>query len=169
MPHCILDIHKLSYFASSLWHTRHLHTVPFSIQCRTWLASSWLVEMVGIPCCIIWGPSTLPPTCIRSLIKLSLKFLCDNLASQELRIMKLFSTVKSSKWKNSFFVHFHIHLLMEYVFIMWSLLSTYPTCSLYSCTIAGFKAFPCSSWNQRVYIPFVPPDHGCQVTPHTMP
>jgi hypothetical protein len=85
-PCCISDMYKLSYSASFAQNTRHLRLLPFSSQCRMCLASIWLVESVGIPC-IIWVPSTLPPSCMRSLIKLSQKSLWDNFELQEWRIM----------------------------------------------------------------------------------
>jgi len=54
-------------------HTRHLHVAPLSGQCILRLTFKRLVGRVGITCGVIWLPSTLPPSWIRSLIKPSLQ------------------------------------------------------------------------------------------------
>jgi len=46
-------------------------------------------------------------------------------------MLKLLRFLGSRRWKNSFLVHFHGHLLMEKESVMQSILSTYP-CAFYS-------------------------------------
>jgi len=60
-------------------------------------------------------------------------------------MIKLLGMIRSRGWKNSYFVHFQVCLLIEQEFIMQSDLFTYPMCLLQSCIMAGFMAFPCSS------------------------
>lgn len=48
--------------------------------------------------------------------------------------------VWSTRWRNSFFVHCQVHLLMEQEFSMQSDLCTYPTWLLQYCTMAGYRA-----------------------------
>jgi len=43
----------------------------------------------------------------------SLNYGCDNFEPQKVRIIKLLTMVRSIRWKNSFFVHFQVHPLME--------------------------------------------------------
>jgi hypothetical protein len=59
-----------------------------------------------------------------------LKCHCDNFKPQEVRRIKLFRIEKSRGWKNNFFIHFCVHLLLNNV--MWVCLFKYPMCLLWS-------------------------------------
>lgn len=52
---------------------------------------------------------------------------------------------RSSRHKNSVFIHFHVWLI-ESLLVILSPLSIQPTWWLKSATVSGFIAFPCSQW-----------------------
>jgi len=72
-PHSTSHICKMSFCASFLWNTGHLHHIPFLGQCTVCLAFNQLVGSVGIsvPVC-----SALPLSFNRSLTKQNWKSLC---------------------------------------------------------------------------------------------
>jgi hypothetical protein len=53
----------------------------------------------------------------------------DSLEPQEVRRVKLFIIKKSRGWKNNFFIHFHVLLLMKHMFFMQSDLSAHALCA----------------------------------------
>ena len=84
---------------------------PVSVVSQSSLFS-WLVDGADLLCLVVWGRGTLPDSCIRSLTNVSLKWQCDNFEPQEVRMIKLLKMVRSRRRKNSFFVHFQVHLLI---------------------------------------------------------
>lgn len=115
----------------------------------------WLKVLV-----FAWGKSgaSLLSTCIRLLTKVSMNSVCVSFAPQAVR-MKLFRTIKSRMWKNSY-SHFQVCLLMEDLFAMRSLLPAYPICRFPSVSLLIAEIGFCS-WEmlicQHVYIGFAFP------------
>ena len=116
----------LLFMAERKRHRILLHCMS---QCLLCLESRFLIQLVDETCLLplaVWGQGTLPASGIRSLTNVSLNCRCDNFEPQDARMIKLLRMVRSRRWKNSFFVHFQVHLLIEKEFVMQSDLSAYP-------------------------------------------
>jgi hypothetical protein len=95
------------------------HMAPNSLAFQTSLfvvlcvmSFSWLIDGACLSC--LWSEVEAHPlVCIRSLAIVIPNSLCDNFGPQEGRMIKLLRMAVSRRWRNSFFGHFQVYLLME--------------------------------------------------------
>ena len=119
------------------------------------------------------GRDTLPASCIRSLTNVSLNFQCDNFKPQEARMIQLLRMVRSIRWKNRFFIHIKVCLLVHHV-VRFVHISHVSIIVLYYGQFHGFSMLITEitfQWwrmyvHQYVYILFTIPHYGCQVNFH---
>lgn len=101
------------FFAEHTWHWILWHCISQHLLCLVSSLFSRLIYRACFPCLVVWGRGTLPASCIRSLTSVSMNCQCDNFEPQEAWMIKLLTIVMPRGWKNSFFVHFQVHLLIE--------------------------------------------------------
>lgn len=112
-PHCILDKWNCCFFVLS---GTHITPNSLSFLCILCFASSLLGLLMEKIChlhCVVLGWPTLPLSYIRYLNNESMNCLHDN-SEQEVIKTKLFRMVRPRMRKNSFFIHFQVHLLIGY-------------------------------------------------------
>ena len=99
------------------------------------------MDVASLSFLVVWVWDTLPISYIRSLTIFSLTCWYDNFEPQAARMVKLFRMVGFERWENTSFAHVQGRLLVEWEIIMWSDVSPYPMCLLWSSAIAGFRSF----------------------------
>lgn len=111
--HCILDTWNCCFLVLS---RTYITSNSLSFLCILYFASSLLgllKEKICHSCCVVRGWRILPLSYIRYLNNESLNCLHDN-SEQEVIKTKLFRMVRPRMRRNSFFIHFHIYLLVGY-------------------------------------------------------
>ena len=158
----------------STWHRILLHCMSQYLLCLESSLCIWIVEGACLLCLVVWGRGTLPVPYTRTLTNVSLNCWCDNFEPREVRMIKLLRMVRSRRWKNGFFVHFQVHLLIElrcYHVVRFVYKSHVSIIVLYHGQLHGFSMFTIeiTLQLQRMYVHqcvpflFVLPHYGCQV------
>jgi len=95
------------------WHRIFLHCMSQCLLCLESSPCIWIAEGACLLCLVVWGRGTLPASCTRALTNVSQNCQCDNFEPREVRVIKLLRMGRSRRWKNGFFVHFQVNLLIE--------------------------------------------------------
>ena len=107
-PHCI-QISELCVCSSGF---SRIHITPNSLPFQwavfpvpvSYIKSfCWLMDGTYLPTHVVWGPGTIPASCIKSLTNTSPKSRCNNFEAHMARMIKLFRMVRSRKWNNGFY------------------------------------------------------------------
>jgi hypothetical protein len=93
--------------------TEFSYTATASI-CRVLGQVFWVGSWMGLVFFILQSEVQSPfPPLVLGPSSVSVKCRCVNFEPQEARIIKLLRMVRSRRWKNDFFVHFHVCLLTQ--------------------------------------------------------